>query len=116
MSLDITLYFDVPESGGLTHEVFDYNITHNLSSMASAQSEMLYKAIWRPKELFDEPRAKDIVNFLKSGLLALRNDQAYYTQFEPVNKWGTYIGFVEFLEEYLEHCEKYPEAKISVSR
>lgn len=114
MSLDVSLYFDIPGSDGLTQTVFEYNITHNLIKMASECNVMLYKAIWRPEELFKEPKAKDILNYLKLGFFELKREPEQYKKFEPENRWGTYEGFMQFLELYVSKCEAYPEAKVYV--
>ena len=59
MSLDIylTRIILVPEvvipAYYKEESIDDFNITHNLGSMAAAAG--IYKALWRPEELFEKP-------------------------------------------------------------
>ena len=115
-----------------TNCVFKYNITHNLGEMADKAG--IYDALWRPYRLhkdyflFDkyddemlfeaehEMYAKNIISILQEGLKDLEDKFDYFKQFNPENGWGTYEGFVRFVEKYLEACIAYPEANIEVNR
>lgn len=94
-------------------QVFEANITHNLAEMASEAG--LYKYLWRPEEV-EAYRARDIIPRLTNGLIELKKHPEYYKSFNPTNKWGRYEDLVAFVEQYLAACEKYPEARIEVSR
>lgn len=117
--------------------LYSGNITHNLGSMASAAG--IYDALWRPYRLhpdfkplksfssqsFEEELqfeesivilAKDILPLLIEGLGELKEFPDFYKTFDSENGWGTYEDFIPFIEEYIEACEKYPEAKVVVSR
>jgi hypothetical protein len=107
MSLDFTL------SRKQETDVFDTNITHNLGDMADKAG--IYYALWRPEEK-GWKKAKDIISTLEKGLKSLKAKPKYYKKFSAKNGWGTYEQFVPFVEEVLNACRNYPDAKISVSR
>jgi len=104
---------EVPEQEYETNEVFEYNITHNLTSMANAAD--LYNALWRPDEQ-GSVYAKDIVGQLERGLKRLQKDPDGFKKMNPDNGWGSYEGLVTFVELYLKACKEYPDAEIGVSR
>lgn len=92
--------------------VFDRNITHNLSEMASRAG--IYEALWRPTEK-GYTKAGEIIPVLQKGLKKLKANPEYYKKFDSPNGWGLYIHFVPFVEAVLAACEEYPDAEISVS-
>lgn len=96
-----------------TNEVFTANITHNLGPMANASD--LYEALWRPDEK-GWKNAKDIIPILEAGLKDLIENPTAAKRFNPDNGWGSYEGLVKFVQNYLEACIAYPDAKIEVSR
>ena len=106
MSLDVY----IEESG------YSANITHNLNRMADAVSEDFYKAIWRPEELFDNPKAKDIIDIIQCGLVELVLNPGKYKEFNASNGWGKYENFVRFVIEYHEALKESLESPIVVSR
>lgn len=108
MSLDISL--KVAEE-----EVFSSNITHNLSVMATKVSESFYRALWRPEELGLES-AEDVLVELRKGVSSLAANPTFYKQFDAPNGWGLYEHFVPFVIQYIEACETFPKAKVSVWR
>lgn len=108
MSLDVWLEVD-------GEEVYSSNITHNLGKMASEVSEFFYKALWRPEELKAE-YARDIILELRKGVSKLVCAPTHYKQFNAPNGWGLYEHFVPFVINYIEACEKYPNAKVKVWR
>lgn len=103
----------VPLQSFETTEVYSANITHNLGEMA--KNAYIYYALWRPEEK-NWQLAKEIIKPLEKGLAKLKADPDRFKKFNPDNGWGSYDGLVEFVEEYLEACRKYPEAIIEVSR
>ena len=107
MSLDVTLTALRPT------EVFEYNITHNLTCMADEAG--LYQAIWQPEEL-GAATARDLIGFLVAGLARLRERPDYYRTFNPSNGWGDYEGLVKFAETYLAACRAYPDAMVNANR
>jgi len=110
MSLDFSLDYKKDNND---IEVFSANITHNLGTMADKAG--IYYALWRPEEI-KAKKAKDVVEILEKGLKKLKAKPAYYKKFNSSNGWGMYKHFVPFVEEILEACKKYPNAKIYISR
>jgi len=94
-------------------EVFSANITHNLTDMAEEAG--IYKHLWRPEEL-EITKAKELIDPLREGLHKLKIEPEKYKKLNPENGWGTYNGLVNFVEDYLGACYRYPEADIKVSR
>jgi hypothetical protein len=95
-----------------TTEVFHSNITHNLANMATKAG--LYKYLWRANEQANI--AKDLVENLTSGLKELKDNPEIYSKYNPENGWGNYDLLVQFVEEFLQACIKYPNTTIEVSR
>ena len=95
----------------ISTEVYWANITHNLVKMADKAG--IYAYLWRPDE-WDITHAKQLIEPLTLGLSNLHAQPEYFKQFNPENGWGTYEGLVDFVEEYLDACKKYPDAKVSV--
>ena len=110
MSLDVSLYY---ENDGHRHIVYDRNITHNLGTMAVEAG--IYDPIWRPEQV-NISKASDLIEPLTEGLATLKAEPEQFKQFEPANKWGTYVDFVRFVAEYLKQCKAHPNAIIRVSR
>lgn len=106
MSLDITLYLD-------NKNVFDANITHNLSIMADECG--LYRAMWRPEEL-NIKKAGDLIGYLKTGLKELIKNKDYYTGFNQKNGWGNHQDLVDITISYLSTCVEYKYAIVEVRR
>lgn len=116
MSLDVWLTEEV-KCENCSHcvdnrDVFDYNITHNLSRMAKEAG--LYDAMWSP-ESKNYSKAKHLIKPLKNGIDKLVSDPAKYKEFNSANGWGLYPHLLDFARAYLEACETYPESKISTS-
>jgi hypothetical protein len=80
-----------------------------------AEEAGLYLACWRPEEV-GLTKASHLLPLLRQGLAQLRSDPDYYRGFNPPNGWGSYEGFVEFVEAYLQACETWPDAAVSVDR
>ena len=117
MSLDFYLEMSL-DTGGEEPELvslFEGNITHNLTTMASEAG--LYKCLWRVDENYGKnPLAKDIIKPLEEGLAKLKSDPDYYRTFNPENGWGSYEGLVSFTESVLEACKKHPKSTIGTWR
>ena len=93
--------------------VFSANITHNLTEMADKAG--IYEAVWRPKEI-GISKAGNLIDLLRSGLSLLEANPEWFQNFNPANGWGTYEGLVKWVRAYLQACQKYPDAIVSVSR
>lgn len=125
MSLDITLYANVPATDVVCRrcgsdecdkqnvEVFEWNITHNLTVMADAAGA--YKAVWRPEEN-GFASAGQVAPILREAIKQMERDPAKFQKHNPENGWGTYDGLLKFFRNYLEACERYPEATIHACR
>ena len=118
MSLDIWLTIKKPacECCGRQAEeieVFEANITHNLTTMA-AKAE-IYIHVWRP-EAIGIKKAGDLIDPLEKGISDMKARPEFYKKFGAPNGWGTYGDFVPWLEEYLQACKNDPEAEIGISR
>lgn len=114
MSLDLSLHYAYPSCDCCGREaelktVFDANITHNLTDIAREAG--LYEAIWHPEEK-GYTQAGQLVMLLQRGLLQLKADPARFEALNPLNGWGSYGGFVAWVETYLEACITHPDATI----
>lgn len=94
-------------------EVYSANITHNLNRMADEAG--IYQALWRPDEI-GVAKASQLIPLLTEGLAKLRIDPAKFEALNPTNGWGSYSGFVPWVERYLRACEEYPDADVSIWR
>ena len=109
MSLDISLHY---ECDGNEITVFTANVTHNLGKMADKAG--VYQVLWRPEEI-GVVYAKDAVKLLEDGLRELKSKQKYFEKFNAPNGWGLYEHFVPFVQDVLDACYKYPNAKVHSS-
>jgi len=107
MSLDFSIYA-VRET-----EVFETNITHNLSRMAYEAG--IYKQLWRPDGL-GVKTAGELIEPLTAGLEKLKADPARFEKFNASNGWGLYEHFVPFVEGVIAACKEFPDGRVSVSR
>lgn len=94
-------------------EVFEANITHNLSHMASEAG--IYEHLWRPDEL-GVKTASVLIEPLREGLWRLKAKPDHFRTFDASNGWGTYEQFVPWVEKYLEACKRNPDAEVRVWR
>ena len=60
--------------------------------------------------------AGQLIDPLIQGLFLLDSQPELFRHFEPVNGWGSFEGFVMFVENYLDECIKHPTAKVQVCR
>jgi len=107
MGLDITL------TATRTVEVFDANITHNLTKMADAVG--LYEPLWRPEEC-GVKTAEDLIPFLETGLDGLKLEPERFRSLEVGNGWGTYDDFIPWLEKLLKACKEDSDAQVQAFR
>jgi len=113
MSLTVSLMVPKPVS------VYDNNITHNLSKMASevklSNGLSLYDVLWRPDE-HELELAEDIAELLDEGWNILVSEPDRFRQLNPENGWGNYDGLCKFVYEYRNACWNEPDATIEVCR
>lgn len=93
--------------------VFTANITHNLGKMAEEAG--IYECLWRPEEV-NITKADQLIEPLSRGLRIMKRDPERFESSNPPNGWGSYSGFVPWIERYLIACITYPEAEVSVWR
>lgn len=93
--------------------VYSANITHNLGDMADKAG--IYEALWRPEEI-GITHAHQLIELLRAGIVRLIEQSDYLAQFNPENGWGDYAGLLRFTEQYLDACERYPQAEVEVWR
>lgn len=98
---------------GESDEVYWANITHNLGKMATEVD--IYWCLWRPDEN-SITHASQLIGPLEVGLFRLKDHPDHWKTFNPENGWGTYDGFVKFVERYLDACKLHPDAQVRVSR
>ena len=116
MGLDLTLYVEIDlggPGGPESIELYSCHITHNLNKMAKEAG--IYGIVWRPEELGIE-YAGQIVEGLDRGILELKSHRTKYIKHDNPNGWGTYDGFVPWLEKLLDACKRYPKARVYACR
>jgi hypothetical protein len=101
------------EVSGEAQVVYTANITHNLNKMAEEAG--IYKPLWRPDEVGID-KAKQLIRPLRKGLTRLKRDPERFRAFNPQNGWGSYAALVSFVDNYLEACKTYPDARVRVWR
>lgn len=104
MSLDFSLNEE------RTVEVFDLNITHNLSIMASHAG--VYNALWHS----EGKKASELLPELIMGLACLAIDKESLLDHTPPNGWGDYDGLVRCVRDAAKACIEHPDAVVEVSR
>ncbi len=105
MSLDI--YFEETRPCNL----YNINITHNLTDMASALN--IYELLWHGHGV---EKAVDLIAPLTDAIHELHADPERYAQYESPNGWGTVDQFLDFLVELKSAAILYPEATVEQSR
>jgi hypothetical protein len=93
--------------------LYEASITHNLVNMATEAG--VYDLVWRPDE-HGVTKAGQLIDTLRIGIALLKKYPKGFEKFNTINGWVMYQPFVPFLEQYLEACEKWPEADVEVSR
>lgn len=93
--------------------VYHGNITHNMTSMATEAG--IYQALWRPEEV-SISKTSQLQLMLAEPVLRMIEDPERFKKFDPDNGWGSYEVFLDFLDNLLRACEKWPDAEVSVWR
>lgn len=107
MSLDICLL------ARTYNNVFQCNITHNLTEMAAKAG--LYVVLWRPEEE-EVTKAYKAIPLLEEGIRYMKANKAKLLKYNPANGWGCYDNLLKAAEDYLVACREFPNAKILVDR
>ena len=106
MSLDVWL----TNPGG--EQVYEANITHNLTKMAAEAGIYIY--CWHPDRAGCR-LACEISGPIRKALALMKADPPRFEKFNSPNGWGLYEHFVPWLERYLEALEEHPKATIETS-
>lgn len=93
--------------------IYEANITHNLAPMAREAG--VYEVLWRPEKV-GITLAVDLIPPLTTGLAILQSDPDRFRLLNPPNGWGSYEGLVSFVRNYLDACQRYPQALVSAWR
>lgn len=93
--------------------LYEANYTHNCNTMAEEAG--IYQCVWRPDQN-GITKASQLIGPLRKGIELMKSDPARFTKHNLSNGWGSYETFVPWLQKYLEACEKYPDAEVTVSR
>ena len=112
MSLDVCLW-EYCQHCNRWEEYYSRNITHNLNTMA--KKAWIYEHLWRPDEI-NIKKASELIKPLEAWLKKLKAKPEYYKKFNASNWRWLYEHFVEFVDDYLEACKKYPDMDVWVSR
>ena len=88
----------------------DFNYTHNVTPTWSKAG--VYDSLYNSAGM----KAGSIVPILEKGVFHMRMHPEEYTPLNPPNGWGSYDSAVDWLDEVLTVCRKYPEAEIGVSK
>lgn len=91
--------------------VYTSDITHNLAGMAREAG--LYHAIWGGQQPAGcITMVSSIEPVLVQGLELLKAEPERFKAMNPPNTWGTYEGFVTFVEALLIACRENPDAEV----
>jgi hypothetical protein len=106
MSYDV--YLEVDAGGPETVEAYWRNHTSNTSGM------------WRKAGVdiaeCDGVQASQMAEGLAVAVETIKADPESFREFEPGNGWGTVESTVSFLSDLLDACQRFPRAKVRVSR
>lgn len=105
--------FNIDEDYPSHETVYSSNITHNLGGMAEAAG--IGDAVWNPEDI-EIVTASQMIEPLRQGIELLKSNPQRFKSFSASNGWGTYEQFIPWLTNYLNACEMYPNAEVSVCR
>ena len=86
------------------------NITHNLTPLWRALG--VYDALYESHG----KHASDYLPALRAGLAMFEADFDSFIIYDSPNGWGLARHALPWLREWVERCEKHPDARIWVSR
>jgi hypothetical protein len=89
--------------------VGEFNITHNLTTMAEKLG--VYQALWRPEEL-EITHAWELVPYLEYAIFELEVHPEYYAQWNASNGWGKVEDLLRLMKEVLKCCSNNMDAEI----
>jgi len=86
-----------------------------ITGSSSFNSAGIYKHLWRPEEI-GITKARQLIEPLSIGVALMKREPQRFIALNPSNGWGSYDGFVPWIERYIAACCEFPEAEVSVSR
>jgi len=113
--LEVHLTYEYCETcGRFGRCVFGKNTSHELNKMAKEAG--IYKEVWRPEEA-GITKASQLINLLEEAIIKMSNESDFFKKFNPPDGyWGTYEVLLNFLEELLIACKKYPDSRYVTRR
>lgn len=112
MSLDIHLEDNYCEHCKRGQEVYWSNITHNLAPMAKVLG--IYSCLWKAEEAGIKT-ASQLVMPLGQAIDDMQANPKAFIAYESENGWGTFDGFLKWLQNLEAVCRLYPHAIVRVS-
>ena len=116
MSWDANL--EVTDVDGNESDVGQWGYTHNTNKMVGACLEgMELREYWAKHlgpawfDLFHGQNVKDTLPILERIVTTLESDPEKFTEMNPINGWGNYLGLLKELKDMLDTARKYPSAK-----
>jgi hypothetical protein len=105
MSLDLELYGTPCKECGHTKQCMSFNYTYNVSHMWYSvfpdDEGMVY---------IEGFTGKGAVSKLKKAIYEMKDKKKFMKKLEPDNGWGSYEGFLEFLNKLLQASEEFPDS------
>ena len=113
MSLDVYLEIAVDTGGPepFRVELYTDNVTHNLNTMAEEAG--CYQHLWHPEQV-GITTAGELIEPLGLAIARMKADPDRFKALNPPNGWGSYDGFVPWIERYMEACHEHPKATVKV--
>ena len=93
-----------------TEEVFESNMTHNVTDMWRKAG--CYDALY----MSDGIEASNVIPFLEKAIERMKLEPDEYKKLNPKNGWGDYETALKFLKEVLEGCYANEHAIIRISK
>ena len=99
----------------ISANVWERNITYNVGGMFSLAGLGVYDSFNSPKN--KGMTAGDWIPAIEAALAHMTDpaNEAEYTAMNPGNGWGSHGGAVDFVEDLLSACKRYPFAVIGAS-
>jgi hypothetical protein len=107
MSLDLYISPERCPTCGHIEDQENFNVTYNVSRMwyelfPKEQGDMV------PIEGLTGSQAEPII---KKAIKKFKSNKKSLEKLNPPNGWGSYNQFLEFLEDVLDACKRYPNSK-----
>lgn len=100
-------------------EEWSANITHNMGHMAShvpIDNHSLYDYVWHGDEYVKKLTTDFMSDILKVGIAYMVSNRKELLKYNPVNNWGSYDAFLQWLINFKNACEDNPDCIIELDR